>query len=98
MRKLSLGLIAAFLFLCATPARAQVTVVNGTVTDPNGLPYSYASIQVQQVPGGAPYSAGNADVNGTFSITLTSATYNFTVSESPGVGPPLGYGPQTFTV
>lgn len=41
--------LAAVLSLCPRDARAQFTVVTGTVTDPNGLPYSNATISAQIV-------------------------------------------------
>ena len=78
MRKL-LSLIV--LLLAAVGAQAQSTAVTGTITDPNGLPYSGAVINVQlaPAPSGAA-SCGNstlqslgstdADANGTFALNL----------------------------
>jgi hypothetical protein len=78
-----LGLLS--LFVAVTPAAAQTpTVVTGTVTDANGVPYSFAKVSAQLVPttasptiivNGIPTQIGgqqnaNADANGTFSMNL----------------------------
>ena len=121
-------LIACFLALfAAVPSRAQggFTTVTGTITDPNGIPYSCGTISATLVtPGGTaptlnglgfstgPYNAqlgcpivpGN-NVPGSFimrladlSIVLPSGClWRFTVN-IPGEAPPLGFGPQSFTL
>jgi hypothetical protein len=104
-------------------AQAQ-TAVSGTITDPNGLPYSNASVQAVLVTSGGqvpsvtpctnsagcqitgPSPAATTDVNGKFALSLwpnasilpASSTYTFNVSISPGSLPPVGTGPQSFTV
>lgn len=82
MKKLFLAAAALFgALIFSVPAHAQcTTVVTGTITDPNGLPYSNGTIQAQLVPvttqptcGGVTYSSFSSatlDVNGTFSMTL----------------------------
>jgi len=72
-------------FVLAAPAAAQTpTVVTGTITDPNGLPYSYARVSAQLIPttatptiqvGGIPVQIGGqnnatTDANGSFSMNL----------------------------
>ena len=79
---LSLYIVAAAL---ASAAAAQTpTVVSGTVTDLNGVPYSFAKVSAQLIPttasptiivNGIPTQIGgqqnaNADANGTFSMSL----------------------------
>jgi hypothetical protein len=110
-------LLLSALFLLAPLAAAQnFTTVNATIVDPNGLPYSNATVQAQIVPAGtapsigglqiAGYTRATADVNGTFSMTLGSnavitpggTQWQFTVNEQPGIPPPAGTGPQSFTV
>lgn len=87
MRKLSQFLTRVFfLTVCAAPlVQAQTpTVVTGTITDANGLPYSFAKVSAQLIPttasptvivGAIPKQIGGqqnatADVNGTFSMNL----------------------------
>jgi hypothetical protein len=78
-------LLAAVLALALFPAAGfaqNFTVVSATIVDPNGLPYSNATIQAQLVPTGttptlngvqvASFSNASANVNGTFSMTLAS--------------------------
>jgi hypothetical protein len=105
------------LCLLPFPAQAQnITTVTATITDPNGLPYSGASVQAQLVPTGitptlngqqvASFTRATADATGTFSMNLASnaiilpggTQWQFTVSESPGIAPPAGFGPQSFVV
>ena len=74
---LALAAIAA-----APPARAACayTTVTGTITDPNGVPYSFANISADLQPAaggpicsGDPFSGhipGQADANGTFSMSI----------------------------
>ncbi len=81
MRKTIL-LIAACLLLPLGAFAQNITTVSGTITDPNGLPYSYASISAQLTPTGVTptlngqavsgFSRASADVNGTFSMNLAS--------------------------
>jgi hypothetical protein len=120
------------------PASAQTTLVTGTVNDPRGIPYSFASVKAQLVSSTGPLSgqptvtissaaqcasAGQgsapcqipfpgtagpvtADVNGKFTLALqdnalvtpAATQWNFSVTESPGVNPPVGFGPQTFSL
>jgi len=101
--------------LLATFAQSA-TAVTGTITDPNGLPYSGAVINVQLAPApSGPARCGNstlqsqgstdADLTGTFSLSLCpnasiipgGSQWQFNVS-IPGVPPPLGTGPQVFSV
>lgn len=109
------GAIALTLFLLvllSLPASAQnFTNVTGTVTDPNGLAYSNATITADLIGGNPSPVNGQAiqgsltaplDVNGTFSMTVGSNTvvggqWRFTVNTA-GVPPPLGTGPQNFSV
>jgi hypothetical protein len=78
-------LISCFAFvvlLFAPSTRAQTyTAVTGTITDPNGLPYSFATINIQLAPAPTgPARCGNnnlqilgttdADKNGTFQMAL----------------------------
>lgn len=131
-------LIGFLALLCVLPARAQTTLVTGTVTDPNGLPYSGAQVKAQLVSSTGPLSgqptvtvssnaqcasAGQgsapcqipfpgtagpiaADVNGAFTLALqdnslvtpAGTQWLFTVTETPGIPPPAGTGPQTFSV
>lgn len=55
MRRRLLGILVLML-AAALPAAAQnSTLVSGTITDPNGLPYSFAQVQAQLIPiGGTP--------------------------------------------
>jgi hypothetical protein len=86
MKKLFLASsLLVFSLLTALPAAAQTpTVVSGTVTDVNGVPYSFAKVSAQLIPttasptiivNGIPTQIGgqqnaNADGNGTFSMNL----------------------------
>ena len=84
MRKLwALNLLALALFVCAPIAHAQnFTTVTGTVTDPNGIPYSNATINGLLIPpgswtlGGQPYAGvlvnTPLDANGSFSANVGS--------------------------
>lgn len=124
MRRFVFALVS---LLAAVPALAQRTVVTGTVTDGNGVPYSQASLTVTlSLPTGAigAYLNGaqiagtvgplNLDNTGSFLVSLADNTqikcanaqgqivscapqtqWNFAVTLSPGVTPPLGTGPQT---
>src|SRR5579859_2432657 len=73
------------LLLCASPAEAQTpTLVSGTITDANGVPYSFAKVSAQLIPttasptiivNGIPTQIGgqqnaNADANGAFTMNL----------------------------
>lgn len=132
--------ILASCLLLPASAFAQSTLVNGTVTDPNGIPYSGATLKaVLVVTGGgvAPGSptvtvssqaqctaagAGTAPcqipIQGTFTTTLDASgkipgggitlydnslvtpagtQWFFTITIT-GIAPPLGNGPQTFSV
>lgn len=116
--------ILTFLFALAlvpTSATGQtLTQVSGTITDPNGLPYSNAQIVIQLAGGGStpmvtpcassPCNVTNpgpiqADASGKFSIALWangsitpgSTQWSFLVQE-PGVAPPWGFGPKSFTL
>lgn len=119
--------ILTFLFFCAaalalsTSANGQtLTQVSGTITDPNGLPYSNATISIQLSGGGStpqttpcassPCNVVNpnpiqTDAAGKFSIALwangsitpASTQWSFLVQE-PGVAPPWGLGPKSFTL
>lgn len=97
--------------LLAVPAAAQnFTNVTGTITDPNSLPYSFATITANLIGGNPSPVNGQAiqgsitagaDVNGTFSMTVASNSvvggqWQFTVS-SAGVPPPSGFGPRQFS-
>lgn len=114
------------MFLCAcgallsTSANGQtLTQVSATITDPNGLPYSNASVVIQLVGGGStpqttPCAVSPCFVNnppaiqtsaaGSFSIALWAngsitpggTQWSFLVQE-PGVAPPWGFGPKSFT-
>ena len=105
-------LTIAFLFaLIALPAAAQnFTVVTGTVTDPNGLPYSYASVSAVLVGVNPPVTingneisgaaAAQCDATGHFSLSLASngvvgGQWQFTIGAA--VQPPIGTGPQSFS-
>lgn len=75
---------ALFLF-CASPSPAQTpTIVSGTITDSNGVAYSFAKVSAQLLPttasptiivNGVPVQIGgqqngSADVNGNFTMAL----------------------------
>ena len=75
--------LIGLLCLVPFPARAQnITTVSATIVDPNGLPYSGASVQAQLVPTGitptlngqqvASFTRATADVTGTFNMNLAS--------------------------
>lgn len=81
----SLSILASLFLFFAPLASAQTpTVVTGTITDPNGLPYSNARVSAQLIPttasptiivNGIPTAIGGqnnatADVNGSFSMNL----------------------------
>jgi len=112
--------------LIAPMAFAQTpTVVSGTITDPNGLPYSYARVSAQLIPttatptiqvGGIPVQIGGqnnatTDASGSFSMNLfcnsagggcsvispSGTLWQFTVTLAPGIPPPAGTGPQSFS-
>jgi hypothetical protein len=58
-------LLLCLLLCCSVPSRAQTpTSVTGTITDPNGLPYSGASVTAQLVPGGVSPTVNGAQING----------------------------------
>jgi len=79
-------LFSVLLFLaCVLPVNAQTpTLVTGTITDPNGLPYSFAKVSAQLVPStgtptilvnNVPVQIGgqqnsSTDVNGSFTMNL----------------------------
>jgi hypothetical protein len=117
MRK-HLGIFLLF-FLFATPAVAQRTLVTGTITDPNGLPWAGGSIQATlSLPVGVSGATLNGvQISGTTQRTALDATGSFTmqlpdnaivqppgtqwtfaVSISPGVLPPIGFGPVSFSL
>jgi hypothetical protein len=138
MRRILLAVL--FLFTCALPAAAQFDLVTGQVVDPNGTPYSGATVRAQLAIAGAvvngqptvtnPSQAqcisaglGNAPCQmpfqGTQSFTLDSSgnipnggislannptvtpastQWLFSITISPGVAPPLGTGPQSFSI
>jgi len=67
----------------SVPVFAQnLTTVTATITDPNSLPWSFATIQAQLIPTGitptingqqvSGFTRATADVNGTFSMNLAS--------------------------
>lgn len=72
----------AALIVFALPAAAQFTTVSGTVTDPNGLAYSYGTIASTIVSSGTPLFSSNSqpyfqpvaasglDINGKFIVRL----------------------------
>jgi hypothetical protein len=85
----------AFLLLASFFASAsfgQTTLVTGQVTDPNGIPYAFASV-----------SAGMVNANGqTFSTPATVTLSSNTVCQAAGLGPapcqapfPTSQGPYT---
>lgn len=76
-----------FFFVFAVPTFAQRTIVSGTVTDPNGLPYSQASVTITlSLPTGAlgaylngaqiagTVNGGKTDNNGAFLVQLADNT------------------------
>jgi hypothetical protein len=143
-RRLHVGwtslLFGLALLLYPSVAWAQFDLVTGTVTDPNGIPYSNATVRAQLAIAGAvvngqptvtnPSQAqcisaglGNApcqmpfqgtqsfslDVNGNIpnggislannpSVTPAGTQWLFSVTISPGITPPAGTGPQSFSV
>jgi hypothetical protein len=96
----SRGLLLALLLLCFCGAtRAQTTVVSATLADPNGLPYSFATVSIQLLQGATgpgtcsqPPANTKADINGSFSLTLQDnsictppgSQWVFTVCPQPG--------------
>lgn len=85
MRKLLLILGACFLFV--PPAEAQnSTIVTATITDPNGLPYSSATVQAQLIPAGVtpriPPPCNGQSASPCFVSGFTSATADVTGSFS----------------
>jgi hypothetical protein len=85
LNKIIFSLVLLSLFVALAPAQAQTpTVVTGTVTDVNGVPYSFAKVSAQLIPttasptilvNGNPTQIGgqqnaNADTNGAFSMNL----------------------------
>jgi hypothetical protein len=118
-------LLSGFLLLpfLVFPAFGQggFTTVSGTITDPNGIPWSGGTVSAQFItPGGTaptlngqPFTSTTASgllgPGGSFTMRLgdngviacpTSpcGTWQFTISIAPGVLPPAGKGPQSFTV
>lgn len=110
--------IFIFFLLCAAPAFAQQTLVTGTITDPNGLPWAGGSIQATlSLPVGVSGATLNGvqiggttqrtalDGNGSFTMQLPDnaivqppgTQWTFNVSISPGVLPPIGFGPVSFS-
>lgn len=82
--KFALAAVAALLCVCAPASLAQCNVgtVTATVTDPNGLPYSYGTISAvlqpattQPLCGGSViggFVQGSLDVNGTVTLNLAA--------------------------
>lgn len=78
--------LCLLIVLGCAPAWAQFTTVSGTVTDPNGLPYSYGTIASRIVASGTPVFSSNnqvyiqptqatgLDINGKFTLTLADNT------------------------
>ncbi len=75
-----MGLLSLAL-LFPSSSQAQFTQVSGTVTDPNGLPYSNGTVSVRLVPSSAsptlnglpyqpPQGPGQLDANGSFVMNL----------------------------
>lgn len=138
-RGATLFFIFASCLLLPLSSFAQSTLVNGTVTDPNGVPYANAAMKIvlvdtaSGIPVGSPTvtvasqaqctaaRAGTAPcqipIQGTFQLALDSSgnipgggivlsdnslvtpsgtQWQFTVT-TPGIPPPQGFGPQTFT-
>ena len=111
--------IFLFLLFFASPALAQQTLVTGTITDPNGLPWAGGSIQASlTLPVGASGATLNGvqiggttqrtalDNTGSFTMQLPDnaivqppgTQWTFNVAISPGVLPPIGFGPVSFSV
>jgi hypothetical protein len=87
MKKLSMFVWLALALCTPLAAQAQFTSVSGTITDPNGLPYTNASVQATLVPppggptltlSGAQFAAnvppGRTDAKGNFSLLLADNT------------------------
>src|SRR5689334_11817617 len=95
MRRRALTLLVIVAAVSFPAAAQNFTNVTGTITDPNGLPYSFANINAtlvgvnpaptingQRVAGSF---AVQADANGTFSMTVANnavvgGQWNFAVS------------------
>src|SRR5260370_8465963 len=83
MRKIFLA-ACLFLFVGSLAQAQTPTLVSGTITDTNGVPYSFAKVSAQLIPStasptiivnGIPAQIGgqqnaNADVNGVFTMNL----------------------------
>lgn len=138
MRKTLFFFVLFFGF--SMPAAAQFDLVTGQVVDPNGTPYSGATVRAQlTLAGGAvtgqptvtnsnqaqcisaglgnapcqmPFPgtqsftldpsgnipAGGINLADNPSVTPSGTKWTFNITISPGVPPPLGTGPQSFSV
>jgi hypothetical protein len=103
MKRSSIALIAVPVLLAlahTAKGQQQQDGVFATIQDPNGWPYSFATISATDNNLGGSYTA-TADQNGFFKMVLPvsagSGTFKFTVS-CPGIPWPLGFGAQTFSV
>lgn len=141
MRRSTLCLAVLFSLFSAAPAFAQFDLVTGQVLDPNGFPYSGATLKAQltingsnvtgqptvtvtsqaqctsagagtapcQVPFPGTVGPVTLDANGNIpggginladnpSVTPAGTQWTFSVTISPGALPPLGTGPQSFSL
>lgn len=91
MRARILSLAVVFLaavFFAATPAHAQYTLVTGTITDPNGLPYANGTISAQIIPnGGSPTLNGQSFTSSTGSGLSTVGGFTMTLADNNVVLP-----------
>jgi hypothetical protein len=80
MRKTRLiFLLSALLFAARAQAQTK-TVVSGTITDPNGVPYSFGSVSEQLIPTGGNPSVNGAAIDGFNAAAALDANGHFTVS------------------
>jgi hypothetical protein len=69
------------------------TIVTATLVDPNGLPYSFASVSaiISSTGPGAPLQGPvnlKADIEGNFTIALQPGIWTFTISPAPSTVSP----------
>lgn len=101
----TIGLIFVLLIPSFLYGQGKPVTITGTVTDPNGNPYSDGTVSAQLIlgsgappPAGVPRSSGPSPLNGIgfFSIPLFAINdYQFTICGTPVSLGPLGNGTPT---
>jgi hypothetical protein len=90
----------ALLCLGAAAARAQTTIVSATVTDINGLAYSYATVTATLVPSTASPTVGGQQIQGTSGPANLNVAgkFSMTLFSNPSISPAGTYWQFTVSI